>query len=162
MYGVNVDSLSVDIFDGTIWHNDQLEISGNKGNQWLKATVQLTAYFNKTIKVRINGRTGTNYLSDIAIDDFGIDEYVSLEEDELNNSISIYPNPNNGEFKINIDNASINLAEVQVFDIYGRLIFSNSISEKQSSIDLTKYSSGVYTVKISANNLSTTKKVIIN
>jgi hypothetical protein len=162
MNGTDIDTLSVDIFDGTSWHLDQFKIFGNQGNQWKKAIIYLTAFSDKTIKVRVNGRTGANFRGDIAIDDFGIDDHVSIKEEELNNSISIYPNPSNGEFNLVINNPSIDNAKIEIFDVYGRLIFIKNVTSKINSINLSEFSSGIYTVKISANNQISTKRIIKN
>ena len=121
---------------------------------------------DKTIKIRINGTTGNGgngWQSDMAIDDFGIDDHVSMEEEsELNNSISIYPNPSTGEFNISINNPSISNANLEVFDVYGRLVYSKNVSSKMNSINLSEFSSGVYTVKISANSQVSIKRIIKN
>ena len=166
LYGSTIDTLTVDIFDGTVWHLDQFKVGGDQGNQWKKAIIYLTAYSDKTIKIRINGTTGNGgngWQSDMAIDDFGIDDHVSMEEEsELNNSISIYPNPSNGEFNISINNPSISNANLEVFDVYGRLVYSKNVNSKMNSINLSEFSSGVYTVKISANSQVSIKRIIKN
>lgn len=73
MYGANMGSLSVDVFDGT-WHNDVWSKTGQQHasdtEAWSQAQVGLSAYAGKdNVKLRIRGLTGSAYTSDIAIDD---------------------------------------------------------------------------------------------
>ena len=49
----------------TIWTK-----SGNQGNAWYSASVDLPSYAGKTIKLRLFGETGTTWKGDMAIDDF--------------------------------------------------------------------------------------------
>ncbi len=51
----------------TIWSK-----SGNQGNAWLTANVDLAAYLGGTVKFRFNGVTGTTWQGDMAIDAFSI------------------------------------------------------------------------------------------
>ncbi len=70
MYGSNMGSLHIDIFDSGSWQEDIVSpISGNVGNSWNDLTADLSTYVGKTIKLRIRGVTGNGFESDIAIDD---------------------------------------------------------------------------------------------
>ena len=70
MYGTNVGSLHIDLFDSGIWQEDIVPaISGNIGNYWNDLIVDLSTYIGQTIKIRIRGITGNGWSSDIAIDD---------------------------------------------------------------------------------------------
>ena len=70
MYGDSMGSLHVDIFSNGVWYKDySTPFYGDKGNQWLKATIDLNAFVGETIKIRIRGITGYLERSDMAIDD---------------------------------------------------------------------------------------------
>ncbi|WP_162919949.1 VPS10 domain-containing protein [Hanstruepera ponticola] len=70
MYGTDVGSLHIDLFNDGSWQEDIVTaISGNKGNSWSDLLVDLSAYVGKTIKIRVRGITGNGWSSDIAIDD---------------------------------------------------------------------------------------------
>lgn len=72
MYGSAMGELHVDAFANGTWTNDIMPpFSGNQGNQWLMAVVDLSGYTG-TVKLRFRGITGTSYTSDMAIDDFSI------------------------------------------------------------------------------------------
>ncbi len=70
-----------------------------------------------------------------------------------NNSLNVFPNPFPN--KISIVSPSP-LQTVQVFDALGSLIYSSSIENEKSEIDLSKQSSGIYFIKIG----SLTRKII--
>ncbi|NHN27172.1 hypothetical protein FIA58_015930 [Flavobacterium jejuense] len=70
MYGTNVGSLHLDIFEDGLWQEDIVTaFSGDLGNIWNIASVDLVPYIGKTIKIRLRGITGNGFASDIAIDD---------------------------------------------------------------------------------------------
>ncbi len=73
MYGTSMGSLHVDVLSQGSWDLDVMPaITGNQGNAWLQATVSLAAYAGEVINIRFRGITGSNWSSDVAIDDFGI------------------------------------------------------------------------------------------
>ncbi|XP_078360515.1 MAM domain-containing glycosylphosphatidylinositol anchor protein 1-like [Oculina patagonica] len=63
MYGASMGTLKV-IING----NNVFTASGNKGNLWFKATVDVT--LSGMHAVTFEGITGSSYQGDIAIDDF--------------------------------------------------------------------------------------------
>ena len=77
---------------------------------------------------------------------------------------SIYPNPNNGSFKIMFENASSNLKQVSVFDIYGKQLFSKKFgtADKTATVDLNLVK-GLYFVHTqnSTNGTTTIEKMFV-
>ena len=73
MYGTSVGSLSLEAStNGTTWTSLWSD-SGNKGNQWNVATVNLSAYLGQSqLRLRFVGTTGTSWSSDIAIDNLSL------------------------------------------------------------------------------------------
>ena len=63
-------TLSVDIStnNGTTWTNDIWFRSGNQGNQWLEAIVDLSSYNSSEMLVRLRVITGLHWQSDVALD----------------------------------------------------------------------------------------------
>ncbi|NNC95023.1 MAG: S8 family serine peptidase [Chitinophagales bacterium] len=73
MYGLDMGTLHVDVFDGSFWINDIMTpISGDQGNSWKKATVSLVAYNNPGSKIRFRTVTGASFTSDMAIDNVSV------------------------------------------------------------------------------------------
>ncbi len=78
MYGTSMGTLNVEVSeDCTSWTN-VWSLSGNQGNSWYEATVDLTAYVGKTITIRFHGVTGTSYRSDMAVDDITVDVTAAI------------------------------------------------------------------------------------
>lgn len=72
MYGTAVGSLTIQAStDGTNW-TDLWTDSGNQGNQWNSASVNLNSYVGGDVKLRIVGTTGSGWSSDIAVDDLSL------------------------------------------------------------------------------------------
>lgn len=70
----------------------------------------------------------------------------------------MYPNPNTGQFRLEITNNQFN--EIKVLDLNGRIIYQNrDVSEL--TIDLSYFSVGVYIVEANIDNTIIRKKVIV-
>jgi Zn-dependent metalloprotease len=70
MYGTSaMGSLALELSDNngaswtSIWNK-----SGNQGNSWLAASVDLSAYVGGSVQLRLNGITGTTWQGDMAVD----------------------------------------------------------------------------------------------
>jgi hypothetical protein len=85
----------------------------------------------------------------------------TLEEDGL----LIYPNPNNGEFTINLKATSSNSVSIDVLDIRGRKVFNKNYSVNGSlnqTINLGSVQSGMYLINVQDGDRKVTKKIIVN
>ncbi|WNJ19150.1 PKD domain-containing protein [Pontibacter sp. G13] len=77
MWGDDMGSLHIDLFDGNDWILDIVPPkTGNQGNNWQEWQIPLNAYVGGPVNLRIRAITGSGYQSDIAIDDFSITETV--------------------------------------------------------------------------------------
>lgn len=76
MFGLNISSLRVLVFDGNSWSNEAT-ITGQQhtsnGAAWTERIVDLSSYIGDTIKIRFRGfRTGFGTQADMAVDDVWI------------------------------------------------------------------------------------------
>jgi hypothetical protein len=87
---------------------------------------------------------------------------LSIKEEELKTAISIYPNPGKEQFFIK-NESSINLEKVVIYDISGRLISENDLSNSSTtkSLSLVEVSNGIYFVNIHSDTVFITKKIVI-
>ncbi|WP_299189834.1 endonuclease [uncultured Aquimarina sp.] len=69
MYGTSaMGSLSLEAsLDGTTWMSIWSK-SGNQGNSWQTASVNLASYLGEKVQLRFNGITGTTWQGDMAVD----------------------------------------------------------------------------------------------
>lgn len=85
---------------------------------------------------------------------------IGVNENALNNVISLYPNPSNGTFLISQSEKVKNL-KLAIINILGEVVFECKILEFKTEIDLKEHSKGIYFAKISNDKNSITKKIII-
>ncbi len=83
---------------------------------------------------------------------------VGIEAISLANGIAIYPNPNNGNFTIELDH--LENATIKVYNIAGQLILQKSLLQHITKIDLTTYRKGVYFVTLNLNGNTYSSKFI--
>lgn len=92
-----------------------------------------------------------------------VDGGLSVVENNLE-SLSIYPNPNNGEFNIGFNPKSGEDITIGVYDIRGRSIYNKvytSVSRFEEVIQLNNAQSGVYMLTISDGAQKVTKKIVV-
>ena len=81
------------------------------------------------------------------------------ENDFLNNSVSIYPNPAKTEFQLSIDKSINDINKIEIFNILGEKVFETDIISE--NIVFGTIPSGTYLVKISSNQFRITKKLLV-
>tara|TARA_B100000768_G_scaffold34234_1_gene32771 strand:+ start:6787 stop:9954 length:3168 start_codon:yes stop_codon:yes gene_type:complete len=85
-----------------------------------------------------------------------------IDEDELANSLKLFPTVSNGQFTLT-STKTIGLTQLEIYSITGKRVHKNSIDIKQGSrkqFDLN-LNSGMYLVKLKGSNFETTKRIII-
>ncbi|QYJ67743.1 choice-of-anchor D domain-containing protein [Flavobacterium litorale] len=76
-----------------------------------------------------------------------------------NKDVVLYPNPNNGEFQIELPAVDA-AAQVEVFDTLGKQVLTKRVVGSET-INLENAGKGIYMVVVTAGNNVTTKKVVI-
>ena len=83
---------------------------------------------------------------------------TGVDEHAANNGVSIFPNPNNGIFSLEV-NASE--ATVKVMNTQGQIILTKNILENKAKIDLSNNAKGIYFVTVTSENEVSTHKVSV-
>lgn len=91
---------------------------------------------------------------------FVLDQILSVGDAELQNSISIYPNPSKGEIFINNSGNSI-LENAEIFDVTGKKLKKYYNLSNEKNIRFNTLESGLSFLKVNSNKGSTVKKLII-
>ncbi|MCF6295826.1 MAG: T9SS type A sorting domain-containing protein [Flavobacteriaceae bacterium] len=83
---------------------------------------------------------------------------LSINDDfNVNSNVKVYPNPFNNI--VNIDTESN--SKIEIYNLLGKRILTQSINRGNSQLDMSKYANGVYIVKITnENNQIKTLKII--
>lgn len=161
---------------GPTWYNSDrtLATAGNDcqncpGGQWTGSDLQLKTYTyplnslnsetNIIFRLVFHSDEADNKRG-VNVDDFVINGTLSNQNFELNNVV-VYPNPSRGIFNISL--GDVQPTAVDVYDLTGKIILSKKdikTANFEPPIDLTNAASGVYFVKITANDQSTVKRII--
>ncbi len=93
-----------------------------------------------------------------------VDECVGIVENNAVD-ISVFPNPNNGVFSINLNADDFSGADLKVVDAFGKTVYEqNNINVNgtyTAKVDLSNYAQGIYFVMVSGNQKSFTKKFFV-
>ena len=119
---------------------------------------------------------GTAYISVKGLNDCGegifsneleVDVSAGVPVIEVDNQISwdIHPNPTNGEFILGLNSEQLDIINIEIYDITGKIVYSktnHTVWAKNSMvINLGDSPSGLYIVHISGKGVNETKKLII-
>ncbi|MEL6671984.1 MAG: GEVED domain-containing protein [Bacteroidota bacterium] len=108
----------------------------------------------------------------IVFNDCGTDTLVDivgptdLEDDAFGKLLSVYPNPTDGEFFVELVNGPTIFKElkIQVSDARGRIVYrfddENVMGGFRHKIDISKHAEGVYNILITDGNLQTIKRIV--
>jgi len=113
--------------------------TGTTGN----FTANLTSLIASTlyhVRAFASNSVGTSYGADFTFTTTN----VGINENETN-KISIYPNPNNGKFAINIEKN--NIVEIKIYSMIGSLILSQQINKANNEFDLSDNGKGMYFIQ---------------
>ena len=72
MFGSAIGTLDVEVSVDCVTWDNVWTLSGDQGNAWSEANVDLSVYAGSTITVRFVGTRGSSWPSDIAIDDISM------------------------------------------------------------------------------------------
>ncbi len=74
--------------------------------------------------------------------------------------IKIYPNPSNGKFNMELEQA--NNINISVVDMSGRIVYNKDlVNESFMEMDLSDFKKGIYILKLNIDNQEVTSKIVI-
>jgi hypothetical protein len=91
-------------------------------------------------------------------------DVTGIKEPETTFALSIFPNPNQGKFTLQLSNLTAPKAEVTISDLLGRVILQQklNVSNKQLSEELTlPYAKGMYLLQVKAGEQILTRKIVV-
>lgn len=91
--------------------------------------------------------------------DFCTQNTASISDVDLNSEVRIYPNPTNDVTKIDFGQTK-GEKFIAIYDITGKLVYSQSTAENFIEFDASYLSAGIFTLKIVAQNQNVFKKLI--
>jgi len=76
-------------------------------------------------------------------------------------SFTISPNPSNGNFELQWNSRQTANAQLNIFDISGKLVYSTIIDKDRMQIALGKILSGCYLLQIKTNGTTVHRKLLV-
>jgi len=93
------------------------------------------------------------------------DKEKPLSVEQVDQDISIYPNPSEGIFTISVSNLSAHTADLRIMNVIGNEILREKLTRGEGqfskTIDLSNLAKGLYYVKLETDNFSAVRRVII-
>ncbi|HXC04280.1 MAG TPA: PKD-like domain-containing protein [Bacteroidia bacterium] len=83
-----------------------------------------------------------------------------INELELNNAISVYPNPAKDQVTVQLGVAARDL-NIRIYNTVGQVIYQSILTREQTTIDLSAFAKGVYTLEIFNASSKGFRKVIV-
>jgi len=135
--------------------------SGNLGNSWQSASVDISAYVGDGLQLRFNRLTGSTWQADIAIDNI----ILSTSPVRVNESntivaantikLKIYPVP--VKDNLNISLLGFEAKNYEIRNIVGQLVLKGKYS---NTIDVSQLQEGVYSIRLSNGEITKEKRFI--
>ena len=86
---------------------------------------------------------------------------VGVDNVELENTLSIYPNPAKDNFSINLKGALVNDINVNIYDVTGKLVYNNIMKNNTTLVNTKEWTNGIYQVHMSSDTHTSTQKIVV-
>ena len=85
-------------------------------------------------------------------------ELPSAIEEHAVENVKVFPNPSHGSVHVYAESQPV--LELQVFDLFGRMLIQRSIGEEEFSVDLSNYNAGTYMLRLVTSKGVETRKIV--
>jgi photosystem II stability/assembly factor-like uncharacterized protein len=134
-------------------------------NQWRTDTLHLDSLAGHSPKeirfVAISGFGNELYIDNINI----TANALSVQSFENNSYFSVYPNPANNSFSIEMSSAENAAIKIMIYDLMGNVVRTEdknaSAGKNYFPIDVSNFSDGIYLVQVIGNGVARTKKISV-
>ncbi|MEO0341768.1 MAG: T9SS type A sorting domain-containing protein, partial [Bacteroidota bacterium] len=184
MYGVDMGTLEVQVSSdgGTTWTEAVWKKSGDQGNAWYTATINLNGYATNATRLRIIGITGGGPRSDMAIDDIYIGAAATSFTPQIvarsatkplaqtadfadGIQATVYPNPTSDILNIRLNQTLEVDATLILFNRLGQQVSEGLIrmpaGTLNQQISVADLPAGLYFLQILSDNGQVSRKTIV-
>jgi M6 family metalloprotease-like protein len=110
--------------------------------------------------VRIAFETVSFYGNPLLIDNVVVSQYVSTDENLVDNQVFVSPNPVKNWINIQFDSSENTEAMLSLFDLNGRMIYQNTLLDNTSIARKAEWKSGVYFIELQTTQMTIRQKLI--
>ncbi|MCB0805449.1 MAG: T9SS type A sorting domain-containing protein, partial [Bacteroidales bacterium] len=108
-----------------------------------------------------------NLCTGTAVDTITVTEFIGINDAAFSkNGISVYPNPNNGSFKLHIDPVHGEIVHIALVNALNKVVYEQQSvhldTEFETLIHTGDIANGIYYLMINGNQIEHTRKVVIN
>ncbi len=140
----NMGNLSVDVNSNGTWTEGVLALNGDHGDEWFQEVVDLTPYKSQRVQIRFRGITGTDYDSDIALDDILIGTSATIAyPGVIKEKAFAFQRGNYLWF-------SQHPGQISIYSIKGKLVYEGTPKERKLFVG--NLPSGVYQLNSKTSN----------
>lgn len=86
---------------------------------------------------------------------------TNIYTNELANDINVFPNPSTGKFTLAVSDLNFSHYDLTVVNTTGSVIYHTTVEQTSTEIDLSNYPKGNYILRISNQEINSTKKISI-
>ena len=163
---VNTDNITTysTVLANNAWYYEwqlQPEEAGILSQDSLTTTINWNTTYEgpATLKVRSTNDCGESSWSDSLI----IQTYTCLGTNENNfaANLRVYPNPASSRLIVEMENNTMKSYNIEVYNSFGSKVYSVEAMNKNTSINVSRWNSGIYIVKVLSGNNNYNSKVIV-
>jgi len=162
----NGNDILIDVSNvGTFWNPELGIFTGSCGNFVCEAIVDRNGQNVGETYTVFNTIEGTTYYVNVASSGFLLggtftisitDQNLSAPDFDLKN-FKVYPNPVKDILNMTY---SSEISTIEIYNLIGQLMFSKKINTTDTAIDMSKFQSGNYILKVATDNGTKTFKII--
>lgn len=132
-------------------------------NPFLPNTIILTSAFDNIDEVRFfissGGYEGNQNYTNHSINSIQVSTPIlSTNSFESDSKFNVYPNPTSNS--ITLELLTDEFSTLEAYDVSGKFLFSQVLTDKINTIDIDKLSSGIYFFKVNSTKGTSTNKII--
>ena len=94
-----------------------------------------------------------------------VDNTVGVASVDLQNAVKIFPNPNSGEFNVELNSAISSDYTIELRNLLGQIIYNEelkSFSGKYTKrFDVKAYGVGLYMINVHSNDKQLLRKIVV-
>jgi len=112
------------------------------------------------VKLTVSNDMGSNFITK---EDYIQVGSVGVEESSLEDMISVYPNPSQGSFVLELGQSDLDGAQLNIINAKGDIVFQQIIKEETEkiTINISDHPAGIYMLRLQADDIHIDRKITL-